>query len=85
MRESPSKRAAGAESSAARILLMIGPMVFQEILSSAATADLVQDRESQVASSSNSFVKRELCRAHGTEAARTPCSGHTTRGISAMI
>ena len=48
---------------------MIEPMVFQEILSKEATAVFVQDKESQVASSSNSFVKRDLCLAQGTDAA----------------
>ena len=56
MRTSPTKRAAGFASSSARILLMIGPMVFQEILSKEEAAVFVQDKESQVASSSNSFI-----------------------------
>lgn len=81
MRTSPSNLAAGFESSSARILLMMGPMVFQEIRSSVATAVFVQDRESHVASSSNSLVKRELCLAHGTAAATTPFGAHDTWAI----
>lgn len=56
MRTSPTKRAAEFASSSARILLMMGPMVFQEILSKEESAVFVQDKESQVASSSNSFI-----------------------------
>ena len=35
---------------------MMGPMVFQEILSKEEATVFVQDKESQVASSSNSFI-----------------------------
>ena len=34
---------------------------------------------------SNSFVKRDLCLAQGTDAVTTPCLGHMTRCISATI
>ena len=58
---------------------------FFKLLSKEATAVFVQDKESQVASSSNSFVKRDLCLAQGTDAVTTPCLGHMTRCISATI
>ena len=66
-------------------LLMIGPIVFHDTLSKDATAVLEQFRASHVASSSNSFVKRDLCLAQGTAAVTTPCSGQSTRGSSATI
>lgn len=56
-----------------------------DIFNNAAMALFVQNRESKAASASNSLVKRELCLAQGMEAVTTPCSGHVTRGMSAMM
>jgi hypothetical protein len=84
IRRSPASRSVTASTSA-QTRLMIAPAVRQAIRISSHTAVLEQATASHATVSSRSRVCRAPCRAHGTAATLTPCSGQVTRGASASV
>jgi hypothetical protein len=62
---------------------MMVPAVRQEIRIKAVMVVFEHAAASQAAWSSKNRVCAAPCRAHGTAAVITPCSGHDTRGAAA--
>src|ERR1017187_1668438 len=82
MRRRPAKRSQAASASAATRAMMV-PAVRQEIRISCVIVVFEHAAASQATWSSRNRVCAAPCRAHGTAAVITPCSGHDTRGASA--
>src|ERR1017187_3578406 len=82
MRRMPAKRSQAASASAATRAMMV-PAVRQEIRISCVIVVFEHAAASQATWSSKNRVCAAPCRAHGTAAVITPCSGHDTRGASA--
>ena len=82
MRRSPSRRSCAASMSI-QTRLMIAPTVRQAIRINSVTALFDVWVANHATVSSKPIVCPAPCRAHGTCATTTPCSGHDTRGASA--
>jgi hypothetical protein len=72
-------------SVSAQTLVMIDPTVRHAMRINCVTALLDVCVANQATVSSNATVCPAPCRAHGTCATTTPCSGQDTRGASASI
>ncbi len=82
IRVSPASGPAAASCSAVTRAMMC-PTVRQEMRISWVMVVLEQAAASQATWSSKNRVCAAPCRAHGTAAVTTPCSGQATRGASA--
>ena len=83
IRRSPARRSTAASTSA-DTRVTTAPTVRQATRISSVTAVFEHCTASQATVSSNARVCPAPCRAHGTAATTTPCSGQRTRGASAF-
>ena len=81
-RRNPANRSVN-DSVSAHTRVMIDPTLRQAMRISSVTALLEVWVASQATCSSKAYVCPASCRAHGTAATTTPCSGQLTRGASA--
>ena len=82
MRRSPARRSVAAAASPATRAMMV-PTVRQEIRISCVIVVFEHAAASQATWSSKNRVCAAPCRAHGTAAVITPCTGQATRGAAA--